>query len=220
MVSLEAIRESNARLAGSLPDELNLVKRSQRPRIYFLGRREAEGQRVQADLETLNPRNSGIPTPSDFNDHIGTRDSRQTGARRFFHPRLPKLREDGPLARTNRHRPCHYEDRIRAPHVSSAGEVLIDETGERQTFFATSARFPPGGERRDADGVALAGGLDVAVGANGKMGGGVYSIDWEAEGTSPRVQTLISDFKEDETAEKLWKHTEDEYMQSTGSLSM
>lgn len=72
MVAIHAITESNARIASSLPAGLvavfagatsgigeatlrALTKRAQKPRIYFLGRREHEGQRIQAELKALNP---------------------------------------------------------------------------------------------------------------------------------------------------------------------
>ncbi|KAI1379201.1 hypothetical protein F4677DRAFT_410912 [Hypoxylon crocopeplum] len=96
--------------------------------------------------------------------------------------------------------------------------IPIDETGERQTYFATSARFPPRSE--GADGVALGGGIDKAVGADGQPGGGVYSIDYEAEGTSERVQALMKSLSEDGTAEKIWKHTEEEFVRITGSPAL
>lgn len=73
MVSLEAIRESNARIASDVPAGLvavfvgatsgigeaalrQLVKRARAPRVYFLGRRESEGKRIQAELEEINPK--------------------------------------------------------------------------------------------------------------------------------------------------------------------
>lgn len=71
MVSLEAIRESNARIASELPAGLvsvffdatsgigettlkQFAKCARQPRIYFAGRRE-EGDRIKTMLETLNP---------------------------------------------------------------------------------------------------------------------------------------------------------------------
>lgn len=70
MVSLELMRASNARIATSLPSGLvaifvgatsgigrttlmQFAKRAQRPRIYYVGRREDHG--IQAELEKLNP---------------------------------------------------------------------------------------------------------------------------------------------------------------------
>ncbi|RYC59192.1 hypothetical protein CHU98_g7015 [Xylaria longipes] len=71
MVSLQAIRESNAQIATSLPSGLvavfvgatsgigettlrNFVKRANKPRIYFVGRRESEGKRIRDELEKIN----------------------------------------------------------------------------------------------------------------------------------------------------------------------
>ncbi|KAI0435014.1 hypothetical protein F5Y09DRAFT_158509 [Xylaria sp. FL1042] len=99
--------------------------------------------------------------------------------------------------------------------------IPIEETGERQAYFATSSRFPPADDkRRDADGVALGGGIEVAVGIDGKVGGGVYSIDYEAEGTIQRVQELIRGYIKDNTVDMVWKHTEEEYMRITGTVSL
>ena len=72
MVSIEAIRASNAQISTALPLGLVAVfvgatsgigettlkqfaKRAPRPRIYFLGRREREGARIDAELRELNP---------------------------------------------------------------------------------------------------------------------------------------------------------------------
>lgn len=72
MVSLEAIRASNARISSELPAGLVAVflgatsgigatslkqfaKRARQPRIYFAGRREDEGNRIVTELKTLNP---------------------------------------------------------------------------------------------------------------------------------------------------------------------
>lgn len=93
--------------------------------------------------------------------------------------------------------------------------IPIDETGERQVYFATSARFPP--RSGDASGISLGAGIDNAVGADSKPGGGVYSIDYEAEGTSERVQVHLKNLTEDGTAEKIWKHTQEEFTRITGS---
>lgn len=72
MVSLELMRASNSLVATNLPAGLVAVfvgatsgigettlrqfaKQAKQPRIYFLGRREQEGKRIEADLEKLNP---------------------------------------------------------------------------------------------------------------------------------------------------------------------
>lgn len=99
--------------------------------------------------------------------------------------------------------------------------IPIDETGERQLYFATSARFPcQDGEKKDADGVQVGDGIGVATGIDGNPGGGVYSIDYEAEGTSLRVQELMKGFIQDTTADKAWTHFEEECVRVTGSVAI
>ncbi|RYP12249.1 hypothetical protein DL765_007434 [Monosporascus sp. GIB2] len=95
------------------------------------------------------------------------------------------------------------------------------EGGERHTFFATSARFPHGATEPDnASGIALDAGVGLAASTQGKPGGGVYSIDYEAEGTSPTVQRLLDGPRKDGTAATVWKHTEDTFLRITGSLAI
>ncbi|KAI1501035.1 hypothetical protein F5X99DRAFT_418830 [Biscogniauxia marginata] len=89
-------------------------------------------------------------------------------------------------------------------------QIPIDEAGERHAYFATSARFSRrGGDRKDADGVPL-----------GQISSSVHSIDYEAEGTSLRVQELVKNLTKDGTAEKAWKHAEDEFVRITGSRAV
>jgi hypothetical protein len=99
-------------------------------------------------------------------------------------------------------------------------KIPIDETGERHTYFATSARFPPGTGDPKAEGVPLSRGVKRATGTDGKVGGGVYSIDYEAEGTYPQVQEILAGLREDGTADKAWSHTEEEFIRITGSLAI
>ena len=66
------MRESNARIGTSLPAGLVAVfvgatsgigettlrqfsKQARNPRVYFLGRRETEGRRIEAELKEMNP---------------------------------------------------------------------------------------------------------------------------------------------------------------------
>lgn len=72
MVSLELMRASNSVIPTSLPAGLVAVfvgatsgigkgtlkqfaRKTKQPRIYFLGRRENEGKRIEAELKDLNP---------------------------------------------------------------------------------------------------------------------------------------------------------------------
>lgn len=97
-------------------------------------------------------------------------------------------------------------------------QIPIEETGERQLYFATSAQFPPG-ESQEADGVTLGEGVHTATSAGGTPGGGVYSINYEGEGTSRKVCDILTHLLEDGTADKLSKHTEGEFVRITGSAS-
>lgn len=103
-------------------------------------------------------------------------------------------------------------------------QIPIVEVGERHAYLATSARFPPrdrgGADVAAADGVPLGEGMGVAVGADGAPGGGVYSVDYEAEGTSAGTQEVLGRLAEDGTAEKAWKHTEEEFVRIRGSPTL
>ena len=115
-------------------------------------------------------------------------------------------------------------------------QIPIEETGERQLYLATSARFPPyrHGENGDGDGVRVpvAGvrppvteedakvGEGVGIGAvDGKLGGGVYSVDYEAEGSSVKTREVLSKLEEQGVADLIWEHTQKEFLRITGSLT-
>ncbi|KAN0121808.1 hypothetical protein V8E51_000134 [Hyaloscypha variabilis] len=308
MVALEEMCESNARIASELPSGLVAVffgatsgigettlkefaKRVRQPRIYFIGRREVEGKRIEQELNVLNPGGeyhyrkcdasllqnvdelcryimSKEPTINLLFVTVGTLISgKQTEEslpyataptyyariRFITHllpliARAPSLRrvvtvfaatKEGPISTSDF--PAqnlgiiairgHVTSMLtlaleaiakKAPNVSfihdypgfvetgmsrelsGLGPALmkvlfkpvmvllkipIEEVGERQVFFASTARFPP---RDGEDGVSLGEGVEVAVGTDGKVGGGVYSIDYEAEGTQPRVLELLA----------------------------
>jgi hypothetical protein len=99
--------------------------------------------------------------------------------------------------------------------------IPFDEAGERQLFFATSARFPP---RTSTDapaaGVPLAPGVGVARGTDGKPGSGVYSISIEGESAKPKVEQLLAAYRKDGTLQKVWEHTESEFVRVTGAASV
>jgi hypothetical protein len=89
----------------------------------------------------------------------------------------------------------------------------LDETGERQVFIATSARFAEGG-------VPLPNGVAVARGTDGKSGSGVYSITNDAESAPPKVEQLLEKLRKDGTTQKLWLHVEEEFVRITGTASI
>lgn len=92
--------------------------------------------------------------------------------------------------------------------------IPIQESGERHLFFATSARYPAstGGDTA----VGVRGGAAVARGTNGETGSGVYSIDQNGESAGPKVEEVLAKMRKEGVAEKLWKHTEEEYTRITG----
>lgn len=108
-------------------------------------------------------------------------------------------------------------------------KIPIDEAGERQLYLATSARFPPrdlgaGAGNTSAGGadkmIPLGQGVRTAVAPDGTPGGGVYSVDYEAEGTSERVRGVVKGFENDGTAKMVWKHVQEEFVRVTGSTSI
>jgi NAD(P)-dependent dehydrogenase (short-subunit alcohol dehydrogenase family) len=361
MVSLEAIRESNARIASELPAGLVAVffgatsgigettlkqfaKRARQPRIYFVGRREEEGNCIKIELKTLNPdgeyhymkcdasllknvdqlcreiksKESAInllfitvgnltlimgkrkylaavdfqnvnplPTTSALETEEDLHYPMALGYYvriRFIVNLLPLLSQATSLRRVvtilagskegkiftddfqarNHGFPSvrgHVTSMItlgldaiakQAPNVSFIHDypgfvktgmsreltglvpaimkvvfspimailkIPNDEVGERQTFFATCARFLPAAGEPKADGLNLGEGVETAVSTDGIVGG-VYSIDYEAEGTDLKVQEILAQLRKDGTAEKAWKHTQDEFLRITGSLAL
>ena len=95
----------------------------------------------------------------------------------------------------------------------------FDEAGERQLFFATSARFPGGGGG-GAAGVPLPEGVSVATGTDGKRASGVYSITNHAETAPPKVDQLLAKMRKDGTAQKVWAQVEKEFVKATGVASV
>ncbi|KAH6892498.1 hypothetical protein B0T10DRAFT_528264 [Thelonectria olida] len=95
------------------------------------------------------------------------------------------------------------------PVIGPLMATTIGETGERQLFFATSAKFPAGDESAAA-GVPRPKGVTVAQGTNGKSASGVYSITNDGETVSPKVEQLLGRLRKDGTAQKVWSHIEEE----------
>ncbi len=103
--------------------------------------------------------------------------------------------------------------------------IPFDEAGERQLFVATSARFPPRAAAASegggaAAGVPLAPGVGVARGTDGKPGSGVYSISVEGESARPKEEQLLADYRQNGTLQKVWEHTEGEFIRVTGAASV
>ena len=85
-------------------------------------------------------------------------------------------------------------------------ETPPDECGERHLFFATSSRYAPGNGTAAAAGVALGSDVTAAVGSDGEMASGVYSIDNKGESAPLKVVKLLSQYKNDGTAAKVQEY--------------
>ncbi|KAK9364442.1 retinol dehydrogenase 14 [Lipomyces kononenkoae] len=95
----------------------------------------------------------------------------------------------------------------------------FNETGERQLFFMTSARYPAGGDSAAA-GVPVPNGVTVARGTNGESGSGVYSVTNDGETAPYRVEQLLGKLRKDGTVQKVWLHVEEEFIRITGHASV
>jgi hypothetical protein len=91
--------------------------------------------------------------------------------------------------------------------------VLIKECGERHLYFATSARFLQ--VRAGSAGVPLGDGADVACGTTGRVGSGVYSVEWDGASASSTVQKLLAGYRDKGMVEEIWQHTESEFKRIT-----
>lgn len=91
-----------------------------------------------------------------------------------------------------------------------------EESGARHLFSATSARYPPCASQHGALGIALADGMAVARGIDGKTSSGVYSIEWDGESGGDKVEQLLSNLKAEGIAEKFWAHTQEQFKRVTG----
>lgn len=78
------------------------------------------------------------------------------------------------------------------------------ECGKRQVYGATSARFPPA--EGEAAGVPLAEGSSVARGADGLIGSGSYTVNFDSENVSLGVYEHLAKAKADGAEERLWAH--------------
>ncbi len=95
--------------------------------------------------------------------------------------------------------------------------VALPECGKRHVFLFTSARYPaaptsPAG--------VVPHGAGIARGCDGTAGSGVYSVDWDDESAPPKVEDLLANYRRDGMVERLWKHTEDEFVRITGTTAL
>ncbi|KAK0643953.1 hypothetical protein B0T16DRAFT_460044 [Cercophora newfieldiana] len=97
------------------------------------------------------------------------------------------------------------------------------EAGERQVFFATSGRYPPAVSAegsKEAGGVPLGEGVGVARGTDGESGSGVYSVNVDGESAGAKTERVLAQMREEGMVDKLWAHTEGEFVRVTGVMSI
>jgi hypothetical protein len=92
--------------------------------------------------------------------------------------------------------------------------IPLDECGDRHVFLATSSRYDRAGSSQSpvvVEGVETA----AAVGSNGQIGSGVYSVDETGESADARVQTLLEELRQNGVKEKVWQHLQSEFVRIT-----
>jgi hypothetical protein len=93
--------------------------------------------------------------------------------------------------------------------------VSLPECGQRQLFYATSARYPPAGVRDPPGrGVALPKGVEVAKGADSKEGSGCYLLNWDGETIGD--ENLLEEYRKKEMGKKIWEHTQEVFDRVVG----
>ena len=97
--------------------------------------------------------------------------------------------------------------------------VSLEESGERNLFHCTSAKYPPKVYRSLEDdpasnhavvaGVPLSNGTPVAEASEGSQGKGIYLINWDGE-IMPE-NPLFAEYRATGMKEKIWRHIEEEF---------
>ncbi|KAJ4013102.1 hypothetical protein NW752_006379 [Fusarium irregulare] len=91
-----------------------------------------------------------------------------------------------------------------------------EECGERHAWLCVSGRYPDK-QSQSENGV---GSEEVAVGADGGKGSGVYSVDWDGESASDEVVKLLEEYRKEDMVDKVWKDLEKEFVRITGAVSI
>lgn len=92
--------------------------------------------------------------------------------------------------------------------------IPFEECGDRYTFLATSSRYAAGEEGVKVDG------NETAVGSNGKIGSGVYTVDEKNESGDASVQAILEALRRNGVKDKVWQHVQDEFVRITGAQAM
>ena len=98
---------------------------------------------------------------------------------------------------------------MNSPPFDPQVTVPIEECGERHLYLVTSARYPP--REAESTAVRLGDSVEVAIGSNGEVGSGVYSVGSDCESASSEVRELLAGLREKGMVEDVWRHTELEF---------
>lgn len=94
-----------------------------------------------------------------------------------------------------------------------------EECGERHLFLCTSGRYASM-KSADDNGLKVAKELQTAMGTNGEIGSGVYSVDEYGESAGQKVVDLLSQMRSKESVSIIWETTMDECKKITGTEAL
>lgn len=100
--------------------------------------------------------------------------------------------------------------------------IPLEECSDRHVFLATSSRYSRLGRGVEVvvDGQEPAAAAAAAVGSNGEIGSGVYSVDETGESADARVQAILKELRQNGVKEKVWQHLQEEFVRITGTSAM
>ena len=86
----------------------------------------------------------------------------------------------------------------------------IEESGERNVFFATSGAYPAR-EGNGRNGVQLGEGVDIARSVGSGTGKGVYSIDYDGTEAGQSIMDLLEQYRKEGMVQRVWEHMQEEF---------
>ena len=97
-----------------------------------------------------------------------------------------------------------------------------EQSGDRHLFLATSAMYGPLLQKGTADGDRAAGvplvvGVRPAIGTNGQVESGVYTVDSDGETHALNVQKQLKKSREHGDVQRIKEHTDREFVRITGT---
>lgn len=90
----------------------------------------------------------------------------------------------------------------------------IEESGERNVFFATSGAYPAR-EGNGRNGLQLGEELDIARSVDGDTGSGVYSIDYDGTEAGQSIMDLLEQYRKEGMVQRVWEHAQEVFRRIT-----